>query len=337
MKREGFLFDRMISFSNLVAAAHKTFRGHRHTPAVARFSFHLETELLRLQEELRSGSYQPRPFRVFVIREPKPRQICAAHLRDRVVHHAVCNLLEPIFERGMIADSYACRAGKGSHAAIHRVQGLTRRFPWFLQCDIRKYFASLDHVVLKALLRRKIKDRQVLALLDGIIDFPIPGHPPGKGIPIGNLTSQHFANLYLDQLDHFVKETLSCKGYVRYMDDFLLFGTEKYGLFEAHQSIQDFLAERLRLELKSKAGVVASTTGGMAFLGFRIFPGLINPERRRWTRFQRRVGYLEQAFLNGGISETDLARSVASMIGHLQHAHTLVARRRFFARSLRLG
>jgi retron-type reverse transcriptase len=202
MKRYGHLFEQVVTFENLCLAAEKAFRGKKDKQRVATFYFHQETEVLRLQEELCSGTYQMRPYRVFEVREPKPRKICAADFRDRVVHHAICNVLDPIFEASSIYDTYACRRDKGSYAAVRRAHEFARRGRYYLKCDVRKYFESVDHAVLKALLRRKIKDETLLALLDRIIDHPIPDAVPGKGIPIGNLTSQYFANLYLGELDH---------------------------------------------------------------------------------------------------------------------------------------
>ena len=153
------------------------------------FVFDLEPNLLQLQEELRSGSYRIRPYRSFVIREPTRRQICAAHFRDRVVHHAVCAVLDPIFEACLIDDTYTCRRGKGTHAAVCRLQQRARRFPYGRMCDVRRYFESVDHGALKALCRRKLKDRALLRLLDCIMDHPLPSGEPGRGLPIGNLTS----------------------------------------------------------------------------------------------------------------------------------------------------
>jgi retron-type reverse transcriptase len=220
MKRSGGLFEKIIAFDNLLLAARKAQRGKRHRTSVAHFLFHLEPQILTLQEELRAGTYRMQPYHTFTIYEPKQRQICAAAFRDRVVQHALCTVLDPLFEASFIHDTYACRRGKGTHAAVRRAQQFARKFPYVLKCDVRKYYDSIDHAVLKALLRRQLKDTACLALLDHIIAHPLPGSRPGKGLPIGNLTSQYFANLYLGELDHLVKERLRCKGYVRYMDDF---------------------------------------------------------------------------------------------------------------------
>jgi hypothetical protein len=186
-------------------------------------------------------------------------------------------------------------------------------------------------------LRGKIKDERLLALLDLIIDQKLPYETPGKGLPIGNLTSQHFANLYLGELDHYIKERLRVKGYLRYMDDFIIFADEKESLHLTLASARGFLRDCLRLEIKEEALILAPVTQGIPFLGFRVFPGLIKLDARKWTRFKRKVRELEDEYLKGRIDEDELARSISSMVGHIQHADTLAARRKFFERSLNLG
>jgi hypothetical protein len=331
MKRYGYLFDKVTSFDNLLLAAQKAMRGQRAKPAVARFYFNLENELLQLQDELASGTYQPQPYRVFWIYEPKKRQICAAPIRDRVVHHAVCHLLDPIFERQMIYDTYACRRDKGTHAAVRRAQQFARRYRYFLQCDIRHYFASIDHEILKNMLRRLLKDARVLDLLNRAIDQPVPASPAGKGLPIGNLTSQYFANLYLSHLDHYLKEQERVGGYLRYMDDFLLFGNDRRQLAELRPRSENFLADELKLTMKLPAPVALPTHGGISFLGFRVFPALVRVQYAKLTRFRRRVKMLENEYLTGNLSERELACSLNSMAGHIQHANTLAARQAVFA------
>ena len=180
MKRHGHLFERIVEYRSLLAASHRAMSGNRDRIDGAHFVFHLEHNLLALQAELGSGTYRMRSYRSFLIREPKLRRICAADFLDRVVQHAVCAVLDPVFKAGMITDTYACRRGKGTHAAIRRIQQLSRRCPYVLLCDVRRYFETIDHKVLKALCRRKLKDRALLALLDSIIDHPLPGEQ-GKG------------------------------------------------------------------------------------------------------------------------------------------------------------
>ena len=249
MKRHGNLWEPMTSFENLLRAAHAAARGKRFKPGVARFFFHLEPELLRLQAELVARTYRPGPYRTFTIHEGKPRQISAAPFRDRVIHHALTGILEPIFERSLIRDSYACRRGKGTHAAVDRCQEFARRFRYVLKADVRKYFPSIDHAILKGLVARRIKDPHVLWLADRIIDHSnpqdsVPMWFPGdnlftpterrRGLPLGNQTSQFFANVYLDPLDHFVTDRLGMS-YVRYVDDFLVFAEDKRRLHEVRR------------------------------------------------------------------------------------------------------
>ena len=337
MKRYGHLFEQVVEYRGLLAATQRARRGKRDRIEVARFVFDLERNLLALQAELRSGTYRMSPYRTFVIREPKVRRICAAHFRDRVVHHAVCSVLDPIFEAGMIGDTYACRRGKGTHAAVRRVQEFSRKQPYVLLCDVRKYFETIDHEVLKALLRRKLKDRMLLALLDRIIGHPLPGGEPGKGVPIGNLTSQHFANLYLGELDHCIKDRLALPGYVRYMDDVAVFADGKPVLRRTLDSMREFLGSKLCLELREERTRIMPVTQGLPFLGFRVFPGVVRLDSRKWARLRRRVRALEAACRGGKISEDDLERSVRSLAGHVSHIDSLQARRDLFALSCRLG
>ncbi len=337
MKRYGHLFEKIISFENLLSAARKAARGKTDRPGVARFLFHLENELFNLQSELTAGTWQPGGYRVFQINDPKPRLISAAAFRDRVVHHAVCNILEPVFDKKLIFDTWACRKGKGSHAAIRRAQKFSRRYPLVLKCDIRRYFDSVDHGILKQLLRRIIKDAQLLTLLDRIIDNATPEAPVGKGLPIGNLTSQHFANLYLGQLDHYIKERLGLPAYVRYMDDMLLFETGKKELWQQLYKLESFIRDQLALTLKPQATLLAPVAEGIPFLGVRIFPGLIRLQNKSKYRFKRRLKKKEQAYLKGKIDMEELTVSIQSMIAHIDHADTRRYRQSFVETSLPLG
>lgn len=229
MKRVGYLWSHLISFDNLLRSAEKACKGKRFRPSTAAFHFNLEHELWALHEELANKTYRPGTYRSFFIHEPKKRQISAAPYRDRVVHHALTQVLEPIFEKCFISDSYACRKGKGTHAAVDRCQEFARQFRYVLKADIQKFFPSIDHEILKQLVARRIKDPDVLWLVSQIIDHSNPQEEVqnwfsgddlftptehSRGIPIGNQTSQFFANVYLDPLDHFVKNRLRIKGYV---------------------------------------------------------------------------------------------------------------------------
>jgi len=230
MKTYNHLFEQICSFENLLSAAKKAQRSKKLKQDVARFNFRLEHELLKLQEELLNGTYQPGGYYEFYIFEPKKRMISAAPYRDRVVHHALCNLIEPIFDKTFIYDSYACRKDKGTHRAVERFTQFCRKNKYVLKCDVKKYFPSIDHEILYELICRKIADKRTLWLIKLIIDSSneqerVLEYYQGDdlftslarrmGIPIGNLTSQFFANIYLNGFDHYVKEQLQCRYYIR--------------------------------------------------------------------------------------------------------------------------
>lgn len=285
MKTHKNLFPRIVAFENLLLAAGLAAKGKREQPNVLHFFNRLEENLWRLQEELASQTYQPGAYSTFHIYEPKPRMISAAPFRDRVVHHALINIIGPLFERGFIFDSYANRIGKGTHRAIRRYQHFLRLHKYVLKCDIKKYFPSIDHDLLKALVRRCIADDKTLWLIDAIIDGSNPQEPvldyfPSddlftpiarrKGLPIGNLTSQFLANLYLSPLDHFVKEKLRCRAYLRYVDDFALFDNRKAQLHAWQAKISVFL-EACRLKLHVQRCFIYPARVGRRFLGQKIF------------------------------------------------------------------
>jgi len=332
VKRYGYLFERVCDFCALTTAAIEAARGKKKKARVAMFLQNLETEVIALEKEVREKNYQPRPYHTFIVHDPKVRMICAADFRDRVVHHAICKVLEPIFERSLISDTYACRKGKGTHLAIRKAQALCRRYNYFLKLDVHKFFDSVDHEILKALLRRKIKDLDMLQLLDVFVDHAVPWTKPGKGIPIGNLTSQHFANLYLSSMDHFIKGTLHIKGYIRYMDDLLLLSNTKERLWDAQRKVEGFLNNQLKLILKDDAVLLAPVTQGVPFLGMHVFPGVIRLSRKGWRRFRKKIMVKEDPLAWPEIDTDGLVRSVASMVGHIRHADTRNLRTSFFER-----
>lgn len=344
MKRHGGLWPRLTSFENLYLAARKAARGKRRRPNVMRFNHRLESALFRLQRELREGRYRPGEYHTFRIRDPKPRLISAAPYRDRVVHHALCNVLEPIFERTFINESYACRKGRGTHAALDRFSEHARRHHYVLLCDVRRFFPSMDHEVLKGLIARKLKDPAVHGLLDLIIDgsnrqedvidwFPgddlLTPVERRRGLPIGNQTSQFFANVYLDPLDHFVKEQLRIKGYCRYCDDFALFSDDKQALARHREACRDFLAG-LRLKLHPRKAEIYRVQDGPRFLGFRIFPTHRRLARENVKRMRTRMRGLQQRYAADEIQLDEVTHSVASWIGHARHGNTWRLRERLF-------
>lgn len=268
MKTAKKLYGQITSFGNLFLASRKARKGKRFKKSAALFEEQLENELLLLQKELIAKTYQPGNYKSFFIFEPKKRMISAAPYRDRVVHHALCNIIEPVFEKSFIFDSYANRKNKGTHRAILRYQHFARKYKYVLKADIKKYFPSIDFEILKKVIRRKISCSDTLRLIDMIIDNSNSQEPvfevfPGddlftplerkKGIPIGNLTSQFFANIYLNPFDHYIKETLGCKAYIRYVDDFVIFGNDKNELWQVLGQCRTFLAKfRLALHPKNR-------------------------------------------------------------------------------------
>lgn len=331
LKRYGNLYEEIISFENLLLASKKAFRGKRGRPKVAEFYFELEKELLHLREELLNKTYEPRPLRTFLIFEPKEREIGASDFRDRVVHHAVCNVIEPIFERSFIYHSYACREGKGTHRAIMNAQFFSRKYRYFLKCDIRKYFASIDHKMLKKRLARKFKDPDLLRLLYIIIDSSGPDSNE-KGLPIGSLTSQHFANLYLDSFDHYIKDSLRIKAYLRYMDDFILFSDEKPELHFLYAKMKSFLESELQLQLKENETVLAPVTEGIPFLGFRIFPNLIRLKRENKKRALKKIKSVNKKFSSGKLDEEKYVQSLMSSTEYLKTGNTYRLRKDIFGK-----
>lgn len=337
MKRVGFLFEKIITFENLVEAVYRAARGKKMKHSVARYFLDYEKEVITLQEELATESYDPMPYHQFTVFEPKVRRICSSEFRDRVVHHAICGVIEPYFERRLIYDTYACRVGKGSHMALKRCQDFSRHYGYFLKCDIAKYFESVHHDTLKKSLAEIFKDAKLLRLLDKIIHHGVPGAAEGRGLPIGNLTSQHFANLYLGELDHFAKENLRVPGYIRYMDDFLLFHESKEFLHEALQKITEFVQTKLSLQLKDKVTRIAPVSEGVPFLGFHVFPKLIRVQRPNLVRMRRKIRDKERDFTKGRISEKELFQSMNSILGHIAQANSTALRRKEATISLKLA
>ena len=336
MYRRRQLWSEVYSFEALCRAARKAERRKRSRRSTGRFAFFRELELLRLHEELRDQRYRPGGYRTFFVHEPKRRLISAAPFRDRVVHHALTSVLEPIFERSFVFDSYACRVGKGTHAAVRRCQEFAKRFPYVLKADIRKFFPSIDHAILKGLIRRKIKDWRVLWLSDLIIDHSNPQEPvlewfPGddllspaerrRGLPLGNQTSQFFANVYLDPLDHFVKETLRAKGYVRYVDDFLIFARTTAELRECQRRVAEFLVS-LRLKVHRQKNVIMPTRCGITFLGYRVFPTHRLLAKSNLRRFRKRVRRMQRWFREGRIMLPEIRQRIMSWLGHARQANS---------------
>jgi retron-type reverse transcriptase len=336
MKRFGNLYPQIIDFDNLLISARQAQRGKRFRPNVLEFNYHLESELERLQTELREQTYIPGEYKTFRIFDPKPRLISAAPYRDRVVHHALCNVIMPIVERTFIHDTYANRTGFGTHRALHRFTEFARSTRYILQCDIRLYFPSIDREILKTILRRKIKCPDTLWLIDTILDRsnaqePVIHYFPGDdlltpitrchGLPIGNLTSQFFANVYLSGFDRFVKEQLKISRYLRYVDDFALFSDDRSQLMAARSAIEDYLAS-LRLKLHPIKSQLFETQCGANFVGFRVLPDRIRVRNDNLRRSRQRLNKMQQNYQTGEITLAQIGQSLKSWAAHLKHGDT---------------
>jgi RNA-directed DNA polymerase len=337
------LYASVYAFANLYQAFRKARRGKRDREEVAAFELDLEENLFRLQEELAAQTYRPGPYRSFYVRDSKRRLISAAPFRDRVVHHALVAVIEPLFEPRFIGDSYANRVGKGTHAALDRCQEFARRYPYVLQLDVRQFFPSVDHAILRAQLARVIRDDGVMGLADRILEsgagvlageYDMVWFPGDvlwdavrpRGLPIGNLTSQFWANVYLNDLDQLAKRTLRCRGYLRYVDDGLLFGDEKATLHAWREAVIE-RAARLRLTLHEGRAQVYPVSEGIPFLGFRVFPDRRRLKSERGHAARRRLRALARACAAGRREVAQLTASVQGWVAHAAHGDTWGLRR----------
>jgi len=338
MKTYKHLYERICAFDNLYLAFRRARRGKRRQPAVAAFEFNLEDNLLALQDELMNETYRPGAYTHFTLYDGKPRRISAAPFRDRVAHHALCNVVEPIWEARFIHDSYACRKGKGTHAALDRCTQFARRYPYVLQCDAVQFFPSVDHQILLGLLARRIADPRTLRLCQLVIGSGAGIHEdtyrlvwfPGddllaalrpRGLPIGNQTSQFWGNVYLHELDLFVKQTLCCLAYIRYVDDLLLFAADKPTLHHWQREIERFLQD-LRLIIHPHKSRIYPTHCGIPFLGFVVFPDHRRLKQANGVAFGRRFRRQVQAYAAGRLPGERLEAGLRGWIAHAAHGDT---------------
>lgn len=322
-KRFGYLYEEIYSWKNLVIAYHKARRSKRHKDEVAEFEFNLEKELHHIQDSLKNRLFEFSGYHFFTIHEPKERLISCAPFRDRVVHHAICNVLEPILDRSLIPDSYACRKGKGLHRAVKRGFYFFKNSKYVYKFDIQKYFYTIDHDILINKLERKIKDPNLLNLIKDLLDTYISSseyyhyfeqdtlfeYGRKRGLPIGNLTSQIFANYYLSEFDHYMKEEMGCRNYIRYMDDILVFSDEKEFLQKIKEKSQYKLA-KFRLKFNLNKNQIFKTKGGTNFLGFRYKDEQIKVQNRNLNRFKKNLRYFSSR-------ETNISDMLLSINGHL--------------------
>jgi len=343
MKSHTDLYSHICAWENIEQAYRRARRGKRGRAPAADFERRLEDNLVALQNDLLAQTYQPGPYNSFYIHEPKRRLISAAPFRDRVVHHALCQVIEPLFERLFICDSYANRVRKGTHRALDRCQEFARRYPNALQLDVVQFFPSIDHALMRQALARVIADERALWLCDVILQSGLGVQAdeyrmvyfPGddlfaisrpRGLPIGNLTSQFWANVYLNAFDHFVKRQLGCRAYLRYVDDSILFARDKRTLGDWRAASLDFLAG-LRLTVHVERAQSRPVTEGLPFLGFTVFPTHRRLKARKAISFRRKFQRLVAAVTSGRIPLDALHAPVRGWVNHARYGDTWGLRR----------
>ena len=323
MKRTGHLMEKIADPDNLRLAYWKARRGKEHKPEVVRYRSELDTNLAALRRELLSGDVSTGNYFYFRIHDPKERMICAASFPERVLHHAMMNVCHQVFERFQIYGSYATRPGKGQYAALDRAREHTRRYRWFCKLDVRKFFDSIDHGVLYRQLRRKFKDREVLALFRRILDSYETA--PGRGLPIGNLTSQYFANFHLGHADHHVLERVGVPAYVRYMDDMLLWHDDKAELIRIAARLSDYIGNELRLTLKPAC--LNRAASGVPFLGYVLFPWMVRLNKNSKKRFVCKMKRYDGKLTGGEWTEETYVRHIEPLVAFTRYADAQAFRR----------
>jgi len=330
VKRVGGIFGKVLERDNLELAFYKACRGKRAHADCLSFAVHLHEELDRLRDGLADGSYPIGNYHRFRINDPKEREICAAPFCERVLHHALMNVCEPYFERWLEPTTFACRKDMGQLKAVEAARRNARTRMWYMKCDFRKYFDSIPHAGLIRMLERRFKDKDVLMWFKRII--ATYEKTPQTGIPIGNLTSQHLANLYLDPLDR-LHRSLKVK-YVRYMDDFVYWSDSKEALLAMRERLERFAADELGLVLKCPPHI-QRTSCGMDFLGYRVMRGDLKPSRASLRRYRRKVTFYERLVEAGVWNEADYERHVTPMTSFLAHARSELWLRRLHERTYR--
>lgn len=316
--------ERICTADNLLSAYYEASKGKRRRDYVVAYSRSLFSNIARLREKLLSGEMEVGRYNYFYVHDPKLRRICAATFEERIMHHAIINVCHPYFEKNLIFDTYASRFGKGVYAAIARARGAMRQYGYVAKLDVRKYFDSISHEVLKQKLRRMFKDARLLALFDRIIDSYEA--EAGRGVPIGNLTSQYFANYYLSFLDHYAKELLRVPVYVRYMDDVLVFDHSKEAVRKHVRKMRGYVENELRLQFKEP--VFANVERGVSFLGYALYPNKILLNRRSKVRFRKKMKKYKTLYAEGNWGDEDYLVHLTPLLAFTRKAYTKGLRRR---------
>nr|CAA6828519.1 MAG: Unknown protein [uncultured Thiotrichaceae bacterium] len=310
MKRKKISLEDIAERSNLVSALHKAAKAKRHRDQVARFLHSAEESLNQIARAILEERMPYGHFRDFVIYDPKQRTIHAACFEDRVFHHAIMNHAAPVLEQAMLPTTYACRPGMGVHLAAKKVQSHIRRYDWYGKIDIAGYFPSIDHAILRTILLRRFKGAEFVRLLDRVITCY--EHSSGKGLPIGSLTSQYFANYYLDGLDRLLDQDNSVRRHIRYMDDIVWWCDSKSQAMAVLERVQHFLNEQRQLQIKSGFQIQRSVQG-ISYCGYRILPGVVLMSLRRKRRYQQRRLHWERQYRLGLISADELQNAYAAV------------------------
>lgn len=321
-------YEAIYTYENLELAFKKARKGKTFKPYVIEFEKSLKQNLLQLRTELLLYTYKPKPLKTFILRDPKTRKISKSDFRDRVIHHALCNIIEPIFDKTFIQDSYANRLGKGTLRAIKRFDQFKRKVSknntrtcYILKADIRHYFETVDHNTLLSVIKKRISDERVLWLISTIL----ANHrttEEGKGMPLGNLTSQFFANIYLNELDQFVKHTLNAKYYIRYVDDFVILHTSAKTLASYKAEVRNFLKEKLSLDLHPDKCKILTLSNGVNFLGFRIFYHHKLVRKKNLRKFEKRFKEMKENCKEGLIGDEKFIERFEGWLAYVTHANT---------------
>lgn len=326
MQRINRLIQSVAEPENLRSAFWKARKGKSCASEVETFRENLDINLKNLRTQILNTAVEVGPYRYFKVYEPKERQICASAFGEQVLHHALMNICHAYFERPLIFNTYASRKGKGTYAALERAKIFTHQNRFFLKLDVRKFFESVEHDVLKLQLKRLFKDKVLLYILFQIIDS-YEAHP-NRGLPIGNLTSQYFANHYLCGLDHFIKETLCIKAYVRYMDDMVLWHDDKEVLKNAFHAINHFVVNELKCTLKPH--LLNFSSAGLPFLGYRLKPNSVRLTTQSKKRFIKKIKIVEYKYQTLEWSESRCQSHALPLLAFVQHAETRGLRKKIF-------
>lgn len=335
MKTYDNLYEEIIALPNLYHAYDEA-KKDKIDSSFRKFNKDLHQNLWKLHEELLGQNYRPSHYTIFYVSDYKKRRIMAPNFKDHIVHHAIYNYLEQLYDSIFIYDSFACRKGKGTHKGFERLKGFINKYNpegYFMKCDITKYFYSIDHHKLISIIEKKIKDKNLLWLLEKIINShkedSLPSHifnsnykEQRKGIPIGNLTSQLFANIYLNELDYFIKHKLQVRHYIRYVDDFVILSKDKNYLHDIWQKIHNFLKSQLYLKLEQRKTHINKISFGIDFLGYVTFKRYVRVRNRNYRRFRTQLRERINKYYMDKISFKSLRASFVSYLGHLSHTNS---------------